>query len=115
MPLPQLVQASEPVKYLNCPGTQLTHCQSPLELPEKENPMLHAQLLLAWLPMGESDVRGQSVHIDEAAAVEYLPVMQRRQVAVDEAPKVFEYVPGSQEVQAVDEAPEYVPRSHEVQ
>ena len=115
MLFPQLVQASEPVKYLNCPGTQLTHCQSPLELPEKENPMLHAQLLLAWLPMGESDVRGQSVHIDEAAAVEYLPVMQRRQVAFDEAPKVFEYVPGSQEVQAVDEAPEYVPRSHEVQ
>ncbi len=100
---------------MNFPGTQLTHCQSPLELPEKENPMLHEQLLLAWLPMGESDARGQSVHIDEAAAVEYLPVMQQRQVAVDEAPKAFEYVPGSQEVQAVDEAPEYVPRSHEVQ
>ncbi len=77
--------------------------------------MLHEQLLLVWLPMEESDARGQSVHIDEAAAVEYLPVMQRRQVAVDEAPKVFEYVPGSQEVQAVDEAPEYVPWSHEVQ
>ena len=58
--------------------------------------MLHAQLLLAWLPMGESDARGQSVHIDEAAAVEYLPVMQRRRVAVDEAPKVLRYDPAPQ-------------------
>ncbi len=115
MPLTQLVQAAEPVEDLNCPGTQLTHCQSPLELPEKENPMLHEQLLLAWLPMGESDARGQSVHIDEDPPLEYLPIMQRRQVADDEAPKVFEYVPRSQEVQAVDEAPEYVPRSHKVQ
>ena len=65
--------------------------------------------------MGESDEGGQLVHMDAAAAVEYFPVMQSRQVADDEAPKVFEYVPASQEVQAVDEAPEYVPRSHAVQ
>jgi hypothetical protein len=96
VPFTQLAQAAELVEDLNFPGTQLTHCKSPLELPEKENPTLHEQLLLAWLPMGESDARGQSVHIDEAAAVEYLPVMQRRRVAVDEAPKVLRYDPAPQ-------------------
>jgi hypothetical protein len=55
------------------------------------------------------------VHMDEAAAFEYLPVMQSRQVADDEAPNVLEYLPGSQGVQAAEDTPDHVPRSHEVQ
>ena len=65
--------------------------------------------------MGESDDGGQLVHMDEAAAVEYLPVMQNRQAADDEAPHVLEYLPGSQGVQTAEDTPDHVPRSHEVQ
>jgi hypothetical protein len=65
--------------------------------------------------MGESDEGGQSVHMDEAAAVEYLPVMQSRQVADDEAPDVPEYLPGSQGVQAAEDNPDHVPGTHEMQ
>ena len=65
--------------------------------------------------MGESDDGGQLVHMDEAAAVEYLPVMQSRQVAAAEDPNVLEYLPGSQGVQAADDTPDHVPRSHKMQ
>jgi hypothetical protein len=65
--------------------------------------------------MGESDEGGQSVHMDTAASVEYLPVMQSRQVADDEAPNVPEYLPGSHGVQAPEDTPDHVPGTHEVQ
>ena len=65
--------------------------------------------------MGESDEGGQFVHTDEAAAVEYLPVMQSRQVAAAEDPNVLEYLPGSHGVQAAEDTPDHVPGTHEVQ
>jgi hypothetical protein len=65
--------------------------------------------------MGESDDGGQLVHMDKAIAVEYLPVMQNRQAADDEAPNMLEYLPGSHGVQAAEDTPDHVPRSHEVQ
>ena len=65
------------------------------------------------LPLAESVWAGQSEHAEELALAENLPFMQRKQGADnDEAPNVFEYVPGSQAVQTADATPECVPRGH---
>ena len=60
--------------------------------------------------MGESDPEGQSVHVVELVVFEYLPFIQRMQVADDEDPNVLEYLPASHVVHVLaDETPEYAP------
>jgi hypothetical protein len=80
----------------------------------EENPALHTQSLNPSLSGGESEPVGQLTHV-LAPDVEYLPGMQSRQAADDEAPDVPEYLPGSQGVQAAEDNPDHVPGTHEVQ
>ena len=76
---------------------------------------MQEQLLLAVLPTGESEKEGQSVHMDELVADEYLPFMQSRQVTEDVAPNMFEYLPGWHIVQTTESTPECVPCGHKLQ
>ena len=83
---------------------------------EYAKPLLHEQLLTEWLPMGESEPDGQSVHADRPDVIEYLPFIHCVQVADDEDPSVLEYFPASHGVQTTDDSNvEYVPRGHDKQ
>ena len=117
LPATQLMHAVAPVMILYFPAVHAAH-DTPLS---PVNPPLQRQLLERILPLGDSELFGQLMHVLDAEAPtvgEYLPAPQSIQELTPGAPGVVRYLPAPQSVHvAATNAPvvaEYLPAPQSV-